>query len=72
MYLLEPNGYGYGKGNGYGDGDGNGYGDGNGDGYGNWDGGGHLYDADPFTPEHVICIIATRQLIREETHESNI
>jgi hypothetical protein len=87
VYLLKPNGNGYGNGNGNGNGKGYGYrdGDGYGDGYGNWDGEGggnwydnawdglgHLYDADPFPPEHVICMIATRQLIRGETHEGNI
>ena len=75
MYLLKPNGYGYGSGDYFGNGNGNGsgYGDGGGNGDDNaWDGLGHLYDADPFTPEHVICMIATRQLIRGETHEGNI
>ena len=63
MYLLKPNGYGNGDGYGKGYGYFNGKGNGKGKGHGN---------TDPLTPEHVICLLATKKLTRGETHENHI
>ena len=74
MYLLKPNGSGYGYGDGYGYDDGNGYGHGRGYGYGNGDGYGNGNGnggTDPLTPEHVICLMALRYkltTVRQTNH----